>query len=308
MKVSVVVCTYNRAELLEECLDSLTKQSIPPEQYEVLVVDNNSPDHTAEVSQSFVDRFSNFRLITEKKVGLSHARNTGWQEAKGEWIAYIDDDALATENFVERIYWMLENHSYRMYGGLFLPWYKYGKPHWIQDKYSTNKMKATDVITLPHSHTATGCIMVMEKSLLAAYDGFNPDLGMTGNKVGYSEETDLQYRIRKDGIEVGYDPKLVIHHLVAKYKLEVDWYFRAAFALGRDMVVSGMVGTGFWTLLGHALLGLLVMTKDLIIYTPKLLTKNYYIETWLIDVFRKMAKRIGIVYTGIMLPRTQKPE
>lgn len=303
MKVSIVICTYNRAELVRECLESLVQQTMAHEHFEVIIVDNNSPDHTAEVAKTFVDQYPNFRYVKEENVGLSHARNRGWKEAKCQWVAYVDDDALAAENFVARIYWFLEHHDYRMFGGHWGPWYKYGQPYWMKDKYCSKKILADRIITIPHRYTASGGVMVIEKTLLEQYNGFDTALGMAGDKVGYSEETDFQNRIRKDGIEVGYDPDLIIHHLVAKYKLNVDWYFKSAFALGRDMVKSKMVATGFLPLLGSFLIGFGVMLKDLIIYTPQLLRKNYYIENWLIDVFKKMAKRIGMIYTGIMMNR-----
>ncbi|MDZ4681254.1 MAG: hypothetical protein SGI94_12515, partial [Saprospiraceae bacterium] len=67
--------------------------------------------------------------------------------------------------------------------------------------------------------------------------GFDPALGMSGTRVAYGEETEVQYRMRKDGIEIGYDPEWVIYHLVAPYKLKVEWFFKAGFAWG---------ATGFW--------------------------------------------------------------
>lgn len=306
MKITVVICTLNRSELLRACLDSLVGQTAAPDQFDVIVIDNNSTDDTPEVVKTYVDQYPNYRYLKETNQGLSYARNRGWMESKTEWVIFLDDDARAKENFVERGIWMAENHDYRIFGGVFLPWYKYGRPYWIQDKYHTNKLRYKKPSTLLSTEAASGGVMAVQKSLMAEYDGFNTEIGMKGNQIGYSEETAFQYQLRKDGIQVGYDPEFIIYHLVAKYKLQVDWYFSSAFALGRDMVKGGMVGKGFWTLLGHALIGIGVMLKDLFVYTPKLLTKNYHIETWILDVFRKMAKRIGIVYTGIMLTREKE--
>ena len=306
MKITVVICTLNRSELLKECLDSLVGQTASPDQFDVIVIDNNSTDDTPEVVKTYVDQYPNYRYLKETNQGLSYARNRGWRESKTEWVIFLDDDAKAKENFVERGIWMAENHDYRIFGGVFLPWYKYGRPYWIQDKYHTNKLRYKKPVTLLSTEAASGGVMAVQKSLMAEYNGFDTEIGMKGNQLGYSEETAFQYQLRKDGIQVGYDPEFIIYHLVAKYKLQVDWYFSSAFALGRDMVKSGMVGKGFWTLLGHALLGIGVMLKDLIMCTPRLLSKNYHIETWILDVFRKMAKRIGIVYTGIMLTREKE--
>ncbi len=79
--ISVVVCTFNRANMLATILQSLCEQSIETSEYEVVVVDNNSTDDTREVVDEFHRCFSNIRYCSESKQGLSHARNRGWREA-----------------------------------------------------------------------------------------------------------------------------------------------------------------------------------------------------------------------------------
>ncbi|MGD8380729.1 MAG: glycosyltransferase, partial [Syntrophobacterales bacterium] len=95
IKISVIVCTYNRAELLGGTLRTLCHQTLDTSEYEVIVVDNNSTDNTREVVDEFCRRSSNVRYCFEPQQGLSHARNQGLQEAKGKYVAYIDDDARA---------------------------------------------------------------------------------------------------------------------------------------------------------------------------------------------------------------------
>jgi len=90
--ISVIVCTYNRAELLRELLPTLCEQTVAFTQYEVIVIDNGSTDHTKTVAAVFAARYPQVRYCYEPRQGLSHARNRGWQEAKGDYVAYIDDD------------------------------------------------------------------------------------------------------------------------------------------------------------------------------------------------------------------------
>ena len=93
--ISVVVCTYNRAHILPGCLESLVAQTLDSKLFEVVVVDNGSIDNTKEVAETFVGKFSRFKVVSALQQGHSFARNRGWQEARNPFVAYIDDDARA---------------------------------------------------------------------------------------------------------------------------------------------------------------------------------------------------------------------
>lgn len=300
-KLSILICTYNRCEILSECLDSLTRQTASPNDFEVLVINNNSPDQTQQVAESFTGKVPKLRVLIEPQQGLSYARNRAYEEAQAEWVLYLDDDALASENLVERALWTIEHHDYKMFGGVALPWYKYPKPHWYKDKYlATNQLPYKTVSKIHGNQFAIGCIMVIHKPTLAKYGGFDVRLGMTGDKIAYNEEVELQKRLRADGIAIAHDPELFIQHLVAPYKLSVDWFFKSAFALGRDNVKSKNLSKHPLNLLLISLVAFGMMLVNLVIYTPRLISKNYYIENWLIDVFKKVTKRVGTVYTALL--------
>ncbi|MBK7872678.1 MAG: glycosyltransferase family 2 protein [Saprospiraceae bacterium] len=300
-KLSILICTYNRCDILAECLESLTKQTALSDDFEVIVVNNNSFDQTQEIAENFIGKVPNLRVVIEIQQGLSYARNRAYEEAKADWVLYLDDDALASENLVERALWTIEHHDFKMFGGVALPWYKYPKPHWYKDKYvATNQLPYKSVSKIHGNQFAIGCIMVIHKATLAQYRGFDVRLGMIGNKIAYNEEVELQKRLRADGIPIAHDPELFIQHLVAPYKLDVDWFFKSAFALGRDNVDSKNVNKNPFNLLLISLIAFGMMLVHLVIYTPRLLQKNYYIENWLIDVFKKVAKRVGTVYTALL--------
>ena len=300
-KLSILICTYNRADILAECLQSLTKQTAPPQDFEVLVINNNSTDHTQQTAESFIGKVPNLCVIVETQQGLSYARNRGYAEARADWVLYLDDDALASENLAERAIWTIENYDYQMFGGVALPWYKYPKPDWYKDQYvATNELPYDTVSKIHGNQYAIGCIMVIKKSLFEQYGGFDVRLGMTGKTIAYNEEIELQQRFRKHGIAIAHDPELIIHHLVAPYKLTVDWFFKSAFALGRDNVDAKNVRKHPLNLLLISLVAFGQMLVHLLIYTPRLLSKNYHVENWLIDVFKKVAKRVGTVYTALL--------
>ena len=115
LKVTVVIVTYNRAEMLKEALESLTTQSRLPD--EVLVVDNNSSDRTKAVAESFKGRL-NMSYVFEPVQGTSTARNTGIKHAQGDIIAYLDDDCIAEKDWLHYIEIpFLEDPAIGMVGG-----------------------------------------------------------------------------------------------------------------------------------------------------------------------------------------------
>ena len=100
LTVSVVIATRNRAEWLRETLDSVTRQTRQPD--EVVVVDNASTDHTREVVVSFADRL-NVRYVHEPRRGIPHARNAAVRSATGDIVAFIDDDCVASEDWLKYV-------------------------------------------------------------------------------------------------------------------------------------------------------------------------------------------------------------
>lgn len=104
MSISVIICSYNRASLLKSALRSLTQQTLMPKQFEVIVVDDNSNDETAEVCDTMRCELPNLKYVsTDTNVGSGPARNLGIEMATGNHILFMDDDCLAAENWVERL-------------------------------------------------------------------------------------------------------------------------------------------------------------------------------------------------------------
>jgi len=100
LTISVAIVTRNRADWLRDTLDSITRQSRQPD--EVVVVDNASTDHTREVVLSFADRL-NVRYVHESQRGIPYARNTAVRSATGDIVAFIDDDCVASEDWLKYI-------------------------------------------------------------------------------------------------------------------------------------------------------------------------------------------------------------
>ena len=115
---SIIVCTHNRADILEMCLNSLEKQVSGDISYEVIIIDNNSNDCTHETCKPFLQRNPNYRYVFEPNIGLSHARNRGYKEAVGKYVAYIDDDAIAYPDWLQQMIAFIErNPEAAAFGG-----------------------------------------------------------------------------------------------------------------------------------------------------------------------------------------------
>src|SRR5262249_10345499 len=99
MKLSVAICTWNRAKLLEQCLDRLANASPPTADWELLVVNNNCSDNTDGVLDSFAARLP-VRRIFEPKQGHSNARNAAVRSASGDYIIWTDDDVLVDKEWL----------------------------------------------------------------------------------------------------------------------------------------------------------------------------------------------------------------
>lgn len=265
------------------------------EDVEILVINNNSSDNTIEVAAEFIDKLERLKIITETKQGLSHARNRGYIESEADWICYLDDDGKAHSNMISESLKAIGKGIYNCFGGVYLPWYKFGQPNWFKDKYGSNKKPFEVATVLKGDSHLSGGIFFVKRKLLIELGGFSTNLGMTGNKVAYGEETELQLRIREKDMETVYIPQIKIDHLVPEYKLNVEWFLNGAEALGRDQVKMGMIKKNFWSFITQFIIMIGLTTVDAMRYSWKLLSPTYYKENWKIDVLRKAYKRKGVL-------------
>ena len=95
VQIAVIICTFNRADYLQQALQSLARQTLPLHQYQIIVVDNASTDETAQIVNQFTPELPNLRYLREPRLGLSIARNAGAAMATTPYLAYLDDDGRA---------------------------------------------------------------------------------------------------------------------------------------------------------------------------------------------------------------------
>ena len=247
--LSVVICTYNRSDILTICLQTIAEFYPKTFAIEVIVVNNNSIDDTSTTLSDFSNTYAWLRIVNESQQGLSNSRNTGYKSAKHSWVLYLDDDAKIEQHLFDRVLTHIKSSTYKCLGGLYLPWYETKKPKWFRDKWASNQLKYSDVQNLRSNEFASGGVLLIHKDLLVAHDGFNPKYGMHGTHRWYGEETELQQRIRKTGNQIAYDPKMIIYHLVPTHKMRVGWQLRSSYQMGKTFLQTAgypyNIGSGF---------------------------------------------------------------
>ena len=232
--ISIVICTRNRADSLAHVLETTCKQGLAEFGYEIIVVDNGSLDHTRQVTETFSQKFSNVRYILEPRCGLSNARNRGIREAKGRYVAYLDDDCRAPANWLVVAGEIIDSVKPAVFGGPYYPFYDSPKPYWWKDRYGTFEEFSSPRPLRRHEYLRGGNLFIQHK-LFETISGFDVDYGMSGRNLAYGEETELQKRIRAgmpDAI-IYYDPKLYVYHLVSSEKMSLCWTLRSCFMGGR---------------------------------------------------------------------------
>lgn len=235
--LSIILCTYNRSRCLSWALESLCGQVKGRDGVEVIVVDNNSADDTREVVEDFARRYPFVRYMREEKQGLSHARNRGWQEAYGEYVGYLDDDAKAGPNWIDSAIRIIEELKPDLLGGPYFPFYESEKPDWFLDRFGSRVPYSDDGFIQGRADLSGGN-MFIRRDLLEKMGGYNPDYGMTGNTVAYGEETVLQQLIfeRCPEATAYYSSDLYILHLVRTDKMALSWRIRQLWSHGNSNI------------------------------------------------------------------------
>jgi glucosyl-dolichyl phosphate glucuronosyltransferase len=241
IKCSIIVCSYDRAESLDSTLSSLSMQVFKLGGLETIIVDNNSRDNTKSVAMSHIDNCegsNSFRYIFEPKQGLSHARNTGIQHAKGEVIIFIDDDAYpCSTDWAEALTKVFIDENVGVAGGDAIPvWPTTGRPAWLHDnllKYlglvSFNRREICD---LHYPGYPYGVNIAFRKSLITEFGGFRNDFGRIGEYLLSGEEIHLCKEIENAGYRVVYVPKTQVKHVMAPGRLNKKWFLERAYCQG----------------------------------------------------------------------------
>lgn len=234
--ISVIVCTRDRPDLLAQLLETLARQTPKPCRFEVLIVDNGNSDETSAVAERASRTFPELRYQREYRTGLSYARNSGWETARGEYVAFIDDDCQVPSHWVSVAQRTIKRHRPVIFGGPYYPLYDGGKRRWFKNSYGSRE---PDIETGKPPDFSGGNI-VFRGDLMEKFGGFDPDLGMSGNRLAWGEETDLQRRIWEamPNAQYSYEEDLYVFHLVRREKMTFRWLMPAWLAKGKYRLLA----------------------------------------------------------------------
>ncbi len=196
-RISVVVCTYNGARTLANCLDALGRLDYPD--FEVIVVDDGSTDGSALIASEF-----DVRVITTPNQGLSAARNTGMEAATGEIVAYTDDDARPEPQWLRFLAWSLLTTDHAGIGGPNIA--PAGDGPIAACVANAPGGPVHVLLTDEIAEHIPGCNMAFRRDRLLEVGGFDPRFRTAGDDV------DLCWRIQDQGWTIGFNPAAMVWH------------------------------------------------------------------------------------------------
>lgn len=239
VRISLVIATYNRAEQLMTTLVSVAAQSLAPEAWECVVVDNNSTDATRERVAAFgaCHPELHIRYIFEREQGLSAARNAGIAASQGDIIAFVDDDERIVPDFLGAYVDLFDSHPEAMAaGGCIIAEYPTGRPRWMSrftEQPIANPMNYGATVRLfPKGKIPGGGNMAFRREALVRVGIFDTSLGRTGKSLIGGEESDLFERMATVGIRPYYVPRAVMYHIIPAEKLTREYFQRLCYNTG----------------------------------------------------------------------------
>ena len=214
-RMSVVVCSYNGARTIRECLEGLRKLEYP--NFEVIVVDDGSQDGTAVIANEF-----GFRVISTEQRGLSHARNTGLAAATGEIVAYLDDDAYPDPHWLTYLAVAFLSTAHAGVGGPNITPPSDGR---MADCVAHAPGNPTHILLSDQeAEHIPGCNMAFRKASLEAIGGFDPQFRIAGDDV------DVCWRLRERGWTLGFNPAAVVWH---HRRNSIQTYWKQQYGYGK---------------------------------------------------------------------------
>lgn len=238
--ITAIICTRNRAQLLESAIQSLLRQTRPRADYDIMVVDNGSTDQTADVCKRLAG--DSVRYVFEPVPGLSKARNTGWWQSHSRYIAYLDDDAIADETWIDALICAYESQSpapAAVGGPVRLKW-EVPEPEWINHALRP-PLGFLDWGRQPRRLTPAEFLIGANcsycRALLEQFGGFDEHLGRKKTCLLSGEETQIQRKIEQNGGYLFYAPAASVQHFVPAARTQPRWFYHRFFWGGVSDVV-----------------------------------------------------------------------
>jgi len=241
LKASVVIPTYNRADLLRQALAGIVTQQFPRDHFEVLVIDNNSHDHTASVVAEFASAHPAPRHVHEPQQGLDHARNRAIAESRGEIILFGDDDILVQPDWIAQMAVpLLADAGARRIGavgGEVIPVFPDGLPDWVREWHSPLCFR-TDTGPLNPRQSPMGANLAIPRWVFEQLGPFHTALDRAAGNYFSGGDSEMIRRVRAAGLEVWFAPAAAVKHQMPASRTTFRYAARHAFDSARSRVID----------------------------------------------------------------------
>ena len=240
MDATVIICTYNRAESLRDTLHALkAQQPVARREWEVIVVDNNSNDHTRQVIKEFQLEWPLLRYEFEGEQGLSHARNHGISAARGDILLFTDDDVIPESDWLETTLSGLEKYKADACGGYIAPIWESPPPDWLTERFhgflAVRTERHDDYAIISPSQAPFGANMAFRREVFQKVGCFDPHRGRKGNVLASGEDGELFERILAAGLKAIFLGQSHVHHKVESFRLTKRYFRRWRFQTSRNI-------------------------------------------------------------------------
>jgi glycosyltransferase involved in cell wall biosynthesis len=231
--ISVVIATHNRRHLLERTLDALAAQDMAPGAFEVVVVDNGSSDGTSTLLHRRRERDAWLHPLLERQPGKSFAVNTGIAAARGDLLAFTDDDVIPAPGWLTAFAQAMNDRGADFAVGRISPLWEVPPPRWIsRSLYGVlavpdNGPDRLDIRAGVNEHVmAIGANMAIRREVCLALGGWRTDLGKLADSLRSGEDHEFFLRMLRSGLRGVYEPTAHVRHLVPASRLRKSYFRR----------------------------------------------------------------------------------
>jgi glycosyltransferase involved in cell wall biosynthesis len=249
---SVIVTTFNRSRSLAETLEALARQNIPAaSRWELVVVDNNSRDETPSVVRAFAKTAPmDVRYRFEARQGQAYARNAGIEEARGQVLAFTDDDVTPAQSWIAALDARMAAGDVDGVGGSVLPRWEAAPPAWLLHRpdllallaLTGNEQAIRLSYPLVVGRRIVGANMAFRRAVFEEFGGFDPRLGHRGKMLFGMEEVAFVNGLLKAGRAIEYDPEIRVFHRIEKTRMS-RWFFTKRIFCHAALLGMMMVGS-----------------------------------------------------------------
>jgi glycosyltransferase involved in cell wall biosynthesis len=257
-RITCVICTYRRPDVIAGAIQSVVTQTLPPDAYDIIVVDNDSQDQTATIVQQFLDAgVPNLRYYVEPQRGLSHSRNCGLYHARSDIIAFLDDDAEADSGWLASLCDVYDQDpDIWAVGGAVDPIWSCPPPAWLTPNLwrSLSLLDwGAEVRKLQWPERIIGTNCSFRRVVFTDIGLFDVNLGRQGSALLSSEDTEIQQRIHRLGKYVYYSPYARVAHHVPQTRLTLSYFWKRFYGQGRTLALLAAQQNSRRVMIGQAL-------------------------------------------------------